>query len=164
MSLKENRDPLIRLAWLASRIQKRRSTRDSANKQVLCWKTTLDFYPGAERSTSTDQMALTLGLAATLEEELTRKNDAAARKHRDDQPLNEACLEFARHFANEVWAQVFKSREPTSEEQRRARAIYRFALLEAYRERGIAESEPDDSDSDGTARLPLLPATRARST
>ena len=164
VSLKENRDPLIRLAWLASRIQKRRSTRDSANKQVLCWKTTLDFYPGAERSTSTDQMALTLGLAATLEEELTRKNDAAARKHRDDQPLNEACLEFARHFANEVWAQVFKSREPTSEEQRRARAIYRFALLEAYRERGIAESEPDDSDSDGTARLPLLPATRARST
>ena len=100
-------------------------------------------------------MALTLGLAATLEEELTRKNDAAARKHRDDQPLNEACLDFARHFASEVWAKVFKSREPTSEEQRRAKAIYRFALLEAYRERGIAEAEPDDSDTDGTARLPL---------
>ena len=148
VSLKNNQDPLIRLAWLASRIQKRRSTRDSTNKQLLCWKTALDFYPAAQRSASRDRTALILGLAGTLEEELTRKNDAAAKKHRDARPLGDACVEFATHFATDVWENVFRAREPTSQEQRRARAIYRFALLEAYRERGISETHDADTDDD----------------
>ena len=148
VSLKNNQDPLIRLAWLASRIQKRRSTRDSTNKQLLCWKTALDFFPAAQRSASTDRTALILGLSGTLEEELTRKNDAAAKKHRDERPLGDACIEFATHFAAEVWENVFQAREPTSQEQRRAAAIYRFALLEAYRERGISETQDDDTDDD----------------
>ena len=41
---------------------------------------------------------------------------------------------------------VFKAKEPTSREQRRAAAIYRFALLEAYRERGIPEARDDTDD------------------
>ena len=150
MNLKNSQDPLIRLAWLATRIQKRVGTGASANKQLLCWKTAFAFYPNAERSSSTDRTALILGLAGTLEEELTRKNDAAAKKHRDDRPLDEACIDFARHFAHEVWKNVFKSKEPTNREQRRAAAIYRFALLEAYRERSIAESTTDDSPADET--------------
>ena len=148
MNLKNSQDPLIRLAWLASRIQRRRSTWDSTNKQLLCWKTALDFYPGAERSASTDRTALILGLAGTLEEELTRKKDAAAKKHRDDIPLGDACIEFASHFATEVWGNVFKSKEPTSQEQRRAAAIYRFTLLETYRERGIPETVGDNANDD----------------
>ena len=146
VNVKDSQDPLIRLAWLASRIQRRRSTRDARNKQLLCWKIALDFYPGAQRSTSKDRTALILGLAGTLEEELTRKEDAAAKKHRDDKPLAEGCKEFATHFAYEVWNEVFGAKEPTSREQRRAAAIYRFALLEAYRERGIPESETDATD------------------
>ena len=148
VSLRNSQDPLIRLAWLASRIQKRRSTRDSTNKQLLCWKIALDFYPAAERSATKDRTALILGLAGTLEEELTRKKDAAAKKHRGDQALADACIEYSRHFATEVWDNVFKSREPTSQEQRRAAAIFRFALLETYRERGIPETENDTIDDD----------------
>ena len=144
VNLKDNQDPLIRLAWLATRIQKRRSVRDSANKQLLCWKTAMDFYLSAHYSTSSDQTALILGLAGTLEEELTRKQDAAARKHRENQRLDQACIDFATHFADAVWKGVFHSKEPTSQEQRRAAAIYRFALLEAYRERGISEAENGD--------------------
>ena len=144
MNLRDSDDPLIRLAWLATRIQKRLGIAAATNKQLLCWKTALDFYPGAERSTSIDPTALTLGLAGTLEEELTRKNDAAAKKHRDGRPLDEACIDFARHFTENVWSKVFRCKEPTSKEQRRAASIYRFALLEAYRERGIAESKTDD--------------------
>ncbi len=140
VNLKDNQDPLIRLAWLATRIQKRIGIGASANKQLLCWKTALEFYPSALRSTAQDSTALILGLAGTLEEELARKGNAAARKHRDGQPLDQACIEFATHFADEVWPKVFKSKEPTSQEQRRAAAIYRFALLEAYRERGIPEA------------------------
>ena len=149
MNLKDNRDPLIRLAWFATRIQKRIGIGASANKQLLCWKTALDFYPGAQRSTTQDRTALILGLAGTLEEELTRKNNAAAKKHRDDDSLDKACIEFATHFADEVWSKVFRSKEPTSQEQRRAAAIYRFALLEAYREQGIPEAEngaPTDNE------------------
>ena len=148
VSLRNSQDPLIRLAWLASRIQKRRSTRDSTNKQLLCWKIAFDFYPAAKRSATKDRTALVLGLAGTLEEELTRKKDAAAKKHRDDQALADACIEFARHFATEVWENVFKAKEPTSQEQRRAAAIFRFALLETYRERGIPETEDDNMDED----------------
>ena len=143
VNLKDNQDPLIRLAWLATRIQKRRSFRDSASKQLLCWKTALDFYPSAQRSTTQDRIALIMGLAGTLEEELTRKNDAAARKHRDGQPLDQACIEFATHFADKVWEEVFQSKEPTSQERRRAAAVYRFASLEAYRDLGISEAEND---------------------
>ena len=158
VNLRDNQDPLIRLAWLATRIQKRVGLGAAANKQLLCWKTALDFYRGAERSTTSDRTALILGLAGTLEEELTRKNDAAAKKHRDDEfkrdseksregeALGEACITFAEHFSDDVWANVFNSKEPTSQEQRRAAAIYRFALIEAYRERGIAESEGSGVD------------------
>ena len=148
VNLKDSQDPLIRLAWLATRIQKRIGIGASANKQLLCWKIALDFYPSAQRFTTTDRTALVLGLASALEEELTRKNDAAARKHRDDQPFDQACIEFATHFAEKVWETVFQSKEPTSQEQRRAAAIYRFALLEAYRERGIPEAENGATDDE----------------
>ena len=153
VSLKKNQDPLIRLAWLATRIQKRIGIGASANKQLLCWKTTLEFYPSALRSTAQDSTALILGLASTLEEELTRKSNAAAKKHRDDQPLDQACIEFSTHFVDEVWPKVFKSKEPTSQEQRRAAAIYRFALLEAYRERGIPEAENGAPTDDETQEV-----------
>ena len=151
VNLKDNQDPLIRLAWLATRIQKRIGIGAATNKQLLCWKTALEFYPSAVRSTTQDSTALILGLAATLEETLKRgKRDDAAPKHRDDQPLDQACIEFSTHFADEVWPKVFKSKEPTSQEQRRAAAIYRFALLETYRERGIPEAEngvPTDNET-----------------
>ncbi len=150
VNLKNNSDPLIRLAWLATRIQRRIGIGAAVNKQLLCWKTSLDFFPGAARSTSLDTDALILGLAATLHERLTRgdRSDASP-KHRDGAALDEACIDFARHFVDQVWTGVFRSKEPTSQEQRRAAAIYRFALLEAYRERGIPESTPDDPSKDG---------------
>ena len=151
VNLKDNLDPLIRLAWLATRIQRRVGIRASTNKQLLCWKTAMDFYPSAERSTSNDTDALILGLAGTLHERLTRGDkSAAAAKHRDGQPLDEACIDFARHFAGEVWTKVFRSREPTSQEQRRASAIYRFALFETYRERRMPESMPETTPESET--------------
>ena len=152
VDVKDNQDPLVRLAWLATRVQKRIGVGASANKQLLCWKLALNFYPAARQSITEDRTALVLGLAGTLEEELARKNDAAAKKHRDGRPLDQACIEFATHFADEVWAKVFQSKEPTSQEQRRAAAIYRFALLEAYRERGISETEDDASGDDDDTR------------
>ena len=150
MNLKDNQDPLIRLAWLATRVQKRIGIGASANKQLLCWKLALNFYPAAQQSITEDRTALILGLAGTLEEELVRKADAAVRKHRDGKSLDHACIEFATHFADEVWAKVFQSKEPTSQEQRRAAAIYRFALLEAYRERGVPETEDGASSDNDT--------------
>ena len=150
MHLKDSQDPLIHLAWFASRIQRRRSTRDSTNKQLLCWKIALDFYSSAERSTTKDRTALILGLAGTLEEELRRKKDAAAKKHRDELPLGDACIEFATHFTDEVWTNVFGSKEPTSRRQRMAASIFRFALLETYRERGISEFEHESTDDNAS--------------
>ena len=123
MKLKDNPDSLIRLAWLATKIQKRHGIGASANKQLLCWKTVMDFLPAAWRTISKDHDALVLGMASTLEEELTRKSDAAAPKHRGGQRLDEACISFSEHFVDKVWAGVFRSREPASREQRQAAAI-----------------------------------------
>ena len=148
MHLKDNQDPLIRLAWFATRIQKRIGIGASANKQLLCWKAALNFYPAAQQSITEDRTALILGLAGTLEEELTRKDDAAAKKHRDGLSLDQACIDFATHFADEVWAKIFQSKEPTSKQQRMVASTYRFALLEAYRERGIPEAENGVSSDD----------------
>ena len=150
VKIKDNQDPLIRLAWLATRVQKRIGIGASVNKQLLCWKTALEFYAGAAGTVSTDDTALILGLASTLEEELTRKGDAAAGKHREGQPLDQACIDLASHFANEVWAKTLRSKEPASQEQRRAAAIYRFALLEAYRERGIPEAQTREPTNEDT--------------
>lgn len=142
MKLRDNQDPLVRLAWLATRIQKRIGSGASVSKQLLCWNTALTFFSGAQRTITSDQTALILGLAGTLEEDLKRgSSDAAAKKHRDGQSLQDACIDFATHFAKRVWVEVFDSKEPASQDQRKASAIYRFALLEAYRERGISESE-----------------------
>ena len=144
MNLQDNDDPLIRLAWLASRIQKRHGSKATVNKQLLCLKSALEFYPAAERSTTTNRTALLLGLAGTLEGQLKKGDAAFSDRHRDGMSLGEACIEFAEHFADETWPRVFDSRDPTSRERRRASAIYRFALLEIYRERGIAEPEAID--------------------
>ncbi len=158
MKLKDNPDPLVRLAWLATGIQKRRGVGASTNKQLLCWKIAMDWLPEPGRFASADRDALVFGLAGTLEEELTRKSDAAGRKHRDDQGLPEACMDFARHFFDAVWIRSFSGREPTSRERRRAAAIYRFALLEAYRERGIPEtSDKDAAESEGAEGKPGEP-------
>ena len=142
MELKGNRDPLVRLAWLATCIQKRCTTLNSTNEQLLCWKTALDARLEMQPMTQ-DPSALVLGLAGTLEEELTRKGQAAAQRHREGQPLANACIAFATHFIGEVWPKVFQDREPTSLQQRRASAVYRFALLESYKERADATPEAD---------------------
>ena len=142
VNLKDNPDPLIQLAWRAAGIQKRIGSRAAANDQKLCWKVALDYYMGAQGTISADRDALVLGLASTLEERLCRgKGRAAPRKYREEKTLAAGCIAFAEHFADSVWEGVFKSKDPTLQEQRRAGAIYRFALLEAYRERGIPESE-----------------------
>ena len=150
MKLRDNPDPLIRLAWLATRIQKRRGARSfSANKQLLCWKAATDFLPAVRREAGKNREALILGLAATLEEELTRKFEAAAREHRENQPLSQGCIAFAEHFVDHIWDGIFQSREPASAALRRMAAIYRFALLEIYRERGIGEASDDNSEGHG---------------
>ena len=98
---------------------------------------------------SKDETALILGLAGRLEEDLGRRRDAAARKHRDGEPLSRGCLDFATHFVRQVWGQVFGGKEPVSQQQRHAAAIYRFALLESYSSRGIPEPDRDVGESDG---------------
>ncbi|MCY4355134.1 MAG: hypothetical protein OXC09_10200 [Truepera sp.] len=155
VNLKDSQDPLSRLAWLASRIQKRIGIGASTSKQLLCWKAALGFYPSTLRSITQDRDALVQGLAGTLYEELTRKGDQGANEHRDNQPLDQACIDFAAHFADTVWPKVFRSKEPTSQEQRRTAAIYRFRLLEAYRERDISETRDDAPTDDETSEAYL---------
>ena len=145
MGIACNQDPLVRLACLVARIQRRCTTQSSTSQQLLCWNTALTCLLDL-RALTQDREALVLGIASTLEEELKRKQQAAAAKHRDGQALADGCMVAARHFTEHVWVQVFKETEPSSQAQRRAAAVYRFALLESYKQRenaaDIAEGTP----------------------
>ena len=79
-----------------------------------------------------------------------RKADAAVRKHRDGQSLDHACIEFATHFADEVWAKVFQSKETNLAGTASGSGNLPVCLLEAYRERGVPETEDGASSDNDT--------------
>ena len=57
MNLKDSQNPVVQLARLAPRIQRRIGSGASANKQLLCWKTALDFYLAEQGSATVDRTA-----------------------------------------------------------------------------------------------------------
>lgn len=149
MKLWDNNDPLIRLACLATRVQMRFGSNASISEQLLCWNTALEFLSGSQETITNDEVALILGLAGTLEDNLTRgSSKAAAKEHRGGNSLQGACIEFSTHFVTHIWAAIFKSKEPVSKDRRKASAIYRFALLEAFREREVIKPKNGDSGTD----------------
>lgn len=124
---------LVRLGQAAARIQRRPSAQSSTNEEMLvfniCLKSVLDLRGAGQ----TDAATLIHGIAGELETNLVRKEKAAARKHRDDQPLEAACMNFAQQFVTEVWQGVLHSKPPAQKTRRLLGSVYRMAFLQSFR-------------------------------
>lgn len=137
--MSESDGALVRLGQAAARIQSRQFT--SNNDEILvfnlCLRSALDLRGAGQ----TDSASLIYGIAGELETNLVRKGKAAARKHRDDQPLDAACIDFARQFVTEVWHGVLHGKPPAQKTRRLLGSVYRMAFLQSFRD---ARSSTDD--------------------
>ncbi|CAA6814082.1 MAG: Unknown protein [uncultured Thiotrichaceae bacterium] len=134
----ESDGALVRLGQAAARIQRNPGRRASANDEVLVFNLTLETALKLRAAGQTDASSLVYGIAGELDTNLVRKEKQAARKHRDDVPLDQECLNFARQFVNEVWEGVLKERPPSQSTRRVLASVYRMAFMQASIEKSAA--------------------------
>lgn len=122
---------LVRFGECAAKVQRRPGYQASGNEEMLVFNLCLEFTLGARALGQADDISLINGIASELEVNLVRKNKAAARQHRDNDPLRSGCLDVAGQFVYEVWNGVLKARPPTQHARRILGSIYRMAFLQA---------------------------------
>lgn len=132
--MSESDGALVRLGQAAARLQRRPSGQASTNEEMLtfniCLKSALDLRGVGQADTAT----LVHGIAGELQTNLVRKDKAAARKHRDEQSLDAACMDFARQFVTEVWLGVLHGKPPAQKTRRLLGSVYRMAFLQSFRD------------------------------
>lgn len=138
---------LVRLGQAAARIQRRPIGLPSANEEMLVFKICLDSAIGLRRTGQTDTASLVYGIAGELETNLVRKEKQAARKHRDEQSLNSACMNFARQFVTEVWQDILKGKPPAQKPRRLLGSIYRMAFLQKLRDSSLTVQHSTNEES-----------------
>lgn len=134
---------LVRFGESAAKIQ-RRPIKPAHNEEMLVFNLCLEFALDARSLGLTDETSLINGIASTLEVNLTRKDKAAARQHRDDIPLRAGCLDVAEQFVREVWLGVLNGRPPTQRARRILGSIYRMAFLQAAQLNKKLNEESED--------------------
>lgn len=141
----ESDGALVRLGQAAARIQRNPGRRASTNDELLVFNLTLETALKLRAAGQTDASSLVYGIAGELDTNLVRKEKQAARKHRDDIPLDQECLNFARQFVDEVWNGVLKQRPPSQSTRRVLASIYRMAFMQASVEKSavVANSEKE---------------------
>jgi hypothetical protein len=140
-SMSNDEGALVRLGRAAARIQRRPAGRSSANEELLVFKICMEAAEIARAAGQDDEASLINGVASELEINLIRKDQQAARKHREDKPLRQGCLELAELFVREIWNGVLKRRPPTQRIRRVLGSIYRMSFLQTARI--AAEPEQD---------------------
>ena len=129
----ENSGPLVRLGHAAAQIQRRPLGKSSANEEMLVFKLCMEAANAARAAGQGDEQSLIYAVAGELETNLVRKEQAAARRHREDKSLLEGCLEVAELFVRTIWNDVLKHRPPSQRNRRILGSIYRMAFLHAVR-------------------------------
>lgn len=140
---------LVRLGQAAARIQQRPFGQSSTNEEMLvfnlCLQSALDLRGAGQADTAT----LIHGIAGELETNLVRKGKAAARKHRGDQSLEAACMDFARQYVTEVWQGVLHGKPPAQKTRRMLGSVYRMAFLQSFRD-SLSQTNTDASVTEST--------------
>lgn len=138
---------LVRLGQAASRIQRRPTGQVSTNVEMRVFKICLDSALALRSAGQTDSASLIHGIAGELETNLVRKDEAAARKHRDEQSLETACMDFASQFVHEVWIGVLHGKPPAQKTRRLLGSVYRMAFLQAFRNTTTNETNQPIEDT-----------------
>lgn len=133
---------LVRFGESAAKIQRRPGYQASGNEEMLVFNLCLEFTLGARAIGQADESSLVNGIASELEVNLVRKNKAAARQHRENDPLRTGCLDVAGQFVREVWNGVLKGRPPSQRARRILGSIYRMAFLQAAQAPKETQDQP----------------------
>ncbi|UJS22923.1 hypothetical protein [Thiothrix winogradskyi] len=133
---------LVRLGQAATRIQRRPIGQVSTNVEMRVFKICLDSALALRSAGQSDPASLIHGIAGELETNLVRKDEAAAKKHREEQSLEAACMDFAHQFVHEVWLGVLHGKPPAQKTRRLLGSVYRMAFLQAFRNTAINETTP----------------------
>jgi hypothetical protein len=131
---------LVRLGQAAARIQRRPLGSAANNEEMLVFKICMESALVLRSAAQADTESMVYGIAGELETNLVRKDKAAARKHRDEQSLEAACIDFARQFVTEVWQGVLNGKPPAQKNRRLLGSVYRMAFLQSFRD---AQSQTD---------------------
>ncbi|MEN8128900.1 MAG: hypothetical protein ABFS45_01620 [Pseudomonadota bacterium] len=132
--MSESDGALVRLGRAATLIQQRPYGQSSTNEEMLVFKICLDCAMVLKATGQSDEASMIHGIAGELETNLVRKKKAAAKEHRIKQPLETACIDFARQFVTEVWQGVLQSKPPAQKIRRLLGSVYRMAFLQACRD------------------------------
>jgi hypothetical protein len=124
---------LVRLGQAAARIQRRPLGQSSTNEEMLVFNICMESALMLRGAGQTDSVTLIYGIAGELDKKLG-KDKVAASKYRDGQPLEVACIDFARQFVTEVWQGVLNGRPPAQKNRRLLGSVYRMAFLQSFRE------------------------------
>ncbi len=151
-AMSESDGALVRLGQAATRIQRRPTGQVSTNVEMRVFKICLDSALALRSAGQNDPASLIHGIAGELETNLVRKDEAAARKHRDEQSLEAACMDFASQFVHEVWMGVLHGKPPAQKTRRLLGSVYRMAFLQAFRNATANETNQPIED---TATLEL---------
>ena len=143
--MSDSDEALVRLGRAATRLQ-RRKVQSSTNVEMLVFKICLDSALALRSAGQTDPASLINGIAGELEINLVRKDEAAAKKHRDDQPLEAACIDFASQFVHDVWIGVLHGKPPAQKTRRLLGSVYRMAFLQAFREQSATDNNANFVD------------------
>lgn len=141
---------LVELGRKAAMIQKRPGTGSGSEERLvfnLCMDAAIDLRAAGQD----DRRSLICGIAGELEENLTRKGKAAARKHRGDISMQDGCMAAAEFFVDSVWLGALDGKVPSHKTRRLFSEIYRMSFLYTFKERAEAEKaelENDDNAAD----------------
>lgn len=133
---------LVRFGECAAKIQRRPGYQASANEEMLVFNLCLEFTLGARAIGQADEASLINGIASELEVNLVRKGKAAARQHRENDPLRAGCLDVAGQFVGAIWNGVLKGRPPSQRARRILGSIYRMAFLQATQVSKETQDQP----------------------
>jgi hypothetical protein len=153
---------LVEFAQQATRIQSNRGPSATPRKQLQVLALCLEFmtvqrkHGRLQTETEADRLALKLGVAGWLEENLTRRGDVAARSHWQTNSYKDACLEVAAFFINTVWSDALDQRIPSLERLRNIKSIYRMAFIQSYQPKPKEKTDAEDELEPETVQSDLF--------
>ncbi len=153
---------LVEFAQQATRIQSNRGPSATPRKQLQVLALCLEFmtvqrkHGRLQTETEADRLALKLGVAGWLEENLTRRGDVAAKSHWQTNSYKDACLEVAAFFIDTVWSEALDQRIPSLERLRNIKSIYRMAFIQSYQPKPKEKTDAEDELEPETAQGDLF--------
>lgn len=130
--MSESDGALVRLGRAAARIQRNPGRQASTNVEMRLFNLCLTSALALRAAGQNDEESMIHGIAGELETNLVRKDEAAARKHRNDEPLIDECMSFAHQFVTEIWLGVLNGKPPAQKTRRLLGSVYRMAFLQSF--------------------------------